>query len=188
MKKIYELSGSYGDNCIFIEDYSPPKESIMSLAIDQEWKPFKSYIPVKLELYKSDTGKKNYKFDFSAFLNPFLIFSENSLIFLEKILSKRGQFLEVHILSKRKKFIGYYPTNCFKSGILDLEKSIYEKHSNGLLIRKVVLKRNKIPDDYLFTIEEDISRVFVTDKFKQLIEKNHLIGFEFSEYNEIELS
>ena len=53
------------------------------------------------------------------------------------------------------------------------------------MIDKIVLIKEKIYDDYLFTIEESISRVFVTDKFKKLVEENGLVGFEFSEYNEI---
>lgn len=160
----------------------------MGLSREQRWKKFINYVPIHLALRASDSGKKNYKFDFSSALNPFLIFSENAMQVLKPILAPRGQFLEVITASKRKKFIGYYPTNSYPAGILDLEKSEYVEYPNGLLISKAVLIKQKIADEYLFTIEEDISRVFVTEKFKQLVEDNNLLGFEFSEYNEIELS
>mgnify|MGYP007096980883 CR=1 FL=1 len=186
--KIYILSSSYSDNCSFIENYPRGTESIMSKAMAQHWLTFQHYKPITLELYRSDTGKKNYKFDFSDTLNPFLVFSEKAIKALSPVLLSRGQFLDVITDSKRKKYIGYYPTNCLSKGTLDLNKSIYESYEKGFMIDKIVLIKEKIYDDYLFTIEESISRVFVTDKFKKLVEENGLVGFEFSEYNEIELS
>lgn len=185
---IYTLKGEYTENSLFIEDFPDTKESIQGIALEQNWNPFKNYTPVKLELHSSDTGKKNYKFDFSGFLSPFLIFSENALSVLDFILTPRGQYLDIITSSKRKKYFGYYPTNVYPKGILDLEKSVYSEYPNGLLIRKPVLIKDKIPDDYLFTIEEDISRIFVTEKFRKLVEEHNLIGFEFSEYNTVELS
>ncbi|MGC7561180.1 imm11 family protein [Pasteurella sp. PK-2025] len=185
MTKIYQLASSYGDICFFIEDCPEEQDSILNIAMDREWQPFEDYNPITLELHRSDTGKKNYQFDFSGSLNPFLVFSEKAQKALEPILAPRGQFLEVITDSKRKKFIGYYPTNVYPKGILDLEHSDYIEYPNGLLVRKAVLIKEKIPDEYLFTIEEDTSIVFVTEKFKQLVEEHELIGFKFSDYNEI---
>lgn len=54
------------------------------------------------------------------------------------------------------------------------------------MIEKPVLIRDNITDEYLFTIDEDISRIFVTDKFKQRVEDAGLTAFDFSV--EIELS
>ncbi len=48
------------------------------------------------------------------------------------------------------------------------------------MIRKPFLIAQNITDEYLFPIEEDISRVFVTDKFKQRVEDANLLGFDFS--------
>ena len=48
------------------------------------------------------------------------------------------------------------------------------------MIDKPVLIINNITDEYLFSIEEDISRIFVTDKFKQCVEEAGLLGFDFS--------
>lgn len=187
MSKIYILAASYGENCCFIEDYPEGEESIMGISMEWKWLPVTNYKPICLELLKSETGKRNYKFDFSDMLNPFLVFSKNAINVLKPILDVRGQYLEVITDSKRKKYIGYYPTNPLK-GVLDLEKSVYKRFPKGLLIRKPVLYKEKISDEYLFTLEEDISRIFVTEKFKNLVEENGLVGFKFSEYNEVELS
>lgn len=187
--KLYRIMADNKHQSSFIEKYdSNKKESILSISRDWKWNPPSNYIPIEVELWKSDLGKKNYQFDFSDSLLPFLIFSENAITILKDILIPRGKILDILTESKRKKYFGYYPTNNYPQGILDLKKSNYKKYPNGLLIKKPVLVKDKIPDDYLFTIEEDISRIFVTDKFKKLVEENALVGFEFSEYNEIELS
>ena len=66
------------------------------------------------------------------------------------------------------------------SGCFDRDNSIYKDYPNGLMIRKCVLKRSKIKDNYLFCIEEDISSVYVTEKFKKRVEDSGLLGFDFS--------
>ena len=181
MKKIYLLRTTLRDTCFFMQDDClEDEEGIQGRAMDQRWKPFgDNYQPIKLELGRSDSGKKNYQFDFSGFLNPFLVFSESALTALADILEPRGQLLPVITESKRKKFFGYYPTNPL-SGCFDKEKSVYEEWPNGFMIRKLFLIAQNITDDYLFPIEEDISRVFVTDKFKQRVEDANLLGFDFS--------
>ncbi|MDH0353887.1 hypothetical protein [Morganella sp. GD04133] len=68
-------------------------------------------------------------------------------------------FLPLGVSVSRKKFVGYYPTN-------PLSECFDRKN--------------------LFIIDEDISRIFVTDKFKQRVEDAGLTAFDFSV--EIELS
>ena len=180
MKKIYLLRTTSESTCIFIQNYPNGEQGIMGRAMDQRWKPFgNDYQPIRLELGRSDSGKKNYQFDFSGFLGPFLVFSESALTALADILEPRGQLLPVITESKRKQFFGYYPTNPL-SGCFDKEKSVYEEWPNGLKIEKTFLIAQNITDDYLFSIEESISRVFVTDKFKQRVEDANLLGFDFS--------
>ena len=180
MKKIYLLRSTSKNTCSFIQNYPKGEESIMGRVRDQRWKPFgDNYQPIKLELIRNDFGKKNYQFDFSDFLNPFFIFSESALTALADILEPRGQLLPVITESKRKQFFGYYPTNSL-SGCFDKEKSIYDEWPNGLMIRKLFLIAENITDEYLFSIEESISGVFVTDKFKQRVEDANLLGFDFS--------
>ena len=180
MKKIYLLRTTSKKTCSFIQDYPEGEVGIMRKVMAQRWKPFgDNYQPIKLELRRNELGKKNYQFDFSGALNPFLVFSESALTALADILEPRGQLLPVITESKRKQFFGYYPTNPL-SGCFDKEKSDYIEYPKGLKIEKTFLIAQNITDEYLFSIEEDISFVFVTDKFKQRVEDANLLGFDFS--------
>ena len=171
--------------CSFIQDIEN-EDSIMGLAMSRRWKPFgKNYNEIKLELGSNDYGKKNYRFDISSSLNPFFVISDKCLDSIGNILMSRGELLPVITKSKRKKFFGYYPTNAL-SGCFDKNNSEYREYPKGLMIEKIVLMKDKISEDYIFSIEEDVSRVFVTEKFKALVEKCDLQGFDFS--REVELS
>ncbi|OSN05641.1 hypothetical protein AU511_09290 [Lonsdalea iberica] len=178
--KIYLLRSTSKNTCSFIQDYPSGERSIIGRSMMRCWKPFlNDYSEIRLELRKNDFGKKNYQFDFSSALGPFFIISESVLDKLSDILESRGQILPVITDSKKKKFFGYYPTNPL-TGCFDTEKSIYRVAERGLIIEKPVLIASNIVDEYLFSIEEDISRVFVTDRFKQRIEEAGLLGFDFS--------
>lgn len=180
MDKIYLLESDIGNYCSFIQDYPDGEESIMGCSVDEPWVPFgKEYSSITLEVRKNDFGKKNYQFDISSALSPFFIISEQTLDALRDILESRGQVLPVITESKRKKFVGYYPTNPL-SGCFNRDKSVYRVAERGLIIEKPVLVAENVTDEYLFSIEEDISRVFVTDKFKQRVEEAGLLGFDFS--------
>ncbi|WP_367430369.1 hypothetical protein ABV523_07165 [Snodgrassella alvi] len=186
INKIYILKSDTKNYASFIQDYDPDKtESIIGLAMDQRWEVFEKYEPIILELDGSDTGKKNYKLDISGSLRPFYILSQQALEKLNDILVEKGQILPVITESKRKKFFGYYPTNPLAK-CLDREKSIYSEAERGLIVDKPVLIAKNITEEYIFSIEEDIGCVFVTDKFKQRVENAGLLAFDFS--REIELS
>lgn len=148
--------------------------------MDQDWREFGgNYTPITLKQSRSDTGKKNFQFDISSMVTPFFVFSETALIALEDILLPRGQVLPVITESKKKKFFGYYPTNPL-SGCFDKEKSKYREAERGLIVERPVLIAKNISDEYLFSIEESIRWVFVTDKFKQRVEEAGLLAFDFS--------
>ncbi|MFB2861109.1 hypothetical protein ACE1BV_08250 [Aeromonas hydrophila] len=177
--KIYVFRSNTKDHSSFIQNYPDGEESIMGRSVDNSWRPFDNYSPISLELNKSDTGKKNYQFDFSGSLRPFFVFSEKAFDKIGDILLPRGQVLPVITESKKKKFFGYYPTNPLK-GCFDNENSVYREYPKGLMIDKLVLIGKNISDEYLFSIEEHISGVFVTEKFKTRIEEAGLLGFDFS--------
>ena len=180
MKKIYLLRSTSRNTCSFIQDYPSDERSIIGRSMKQDWQPFEgNYHPIVLELRKNDSGKKNYQFDFSSALNPFFVISEDVLKKLSDVLEPRGQVLPVLTESKRKKFFGYYPTNPL-SGCLNMDASTYRVAERGLIVEKPVLIASNITDEYLFSIDEDISRVFVTEKFKRRVEETGLLGFDFS--------
>lgn len=179
MKNIYLLKSLINKTSIFIDDPDYNNESISTIAMKRNWKPFSKYTSVKLKLVSSDDGKKNYRFDICSFLKPFYIFSEQAIDVLKSILIINGQILPVTTESKRKKFWGYYPTNII-TGCFDRKNSEFREYEKGLFIEKVVLKKNHIPESNLFVIEEDPQRTFITETFKKYVEKNNLYGFDFS--------
>lgn len=180
MKKIYRLRSDVTNFCSFIEIYPEGQESIIGRSMDQLWQPFEQInTSITLKLRKNEEGKKNYQFDISGSLSPFFVISEKALDILEDIILPRGQIFPVASDSKKKKFFGYYPTNSL-SNCFNYELSDYTKYPNGLMIYKPVLISKNISDEYLFSIEEGINWVFVTDKFKQRVEEAGLLAFDFS--------
>ncbi|AEA65991.1 hypothetical protein bgla_4p2290 (plasmid) [Burkholderia gladioli BSR3] len=177
---IFMLESNVSDFPSFIESYPPGQRSIIGRAMAQRWKPFDdSYQPVVLQLRASDDGKRNFQFDVSGALAPFFVFSEKTVSVLGDTLTENGQFLSVVTASKRKKFVGYYPTNSIKDS-LDLNLSRYRTGENGLIVEVPVLIEHNISDRDIFVIEEDISRVFVTERFKDKVEECGLLAFDFS--------
>lgn len=60
--------------------------------------------------------------DYSSFCQKKYKNSEDAVEKLAHILKTRGQFLPIITSSKRKKYIGYYPTNPLVN-MIDIEKS-----------------------------------------------------------------
>ena len=177
---IFELGSDFENYSSFIEDYPKGCISIISRSIEQRWGAFDDeFSPVTLKLQKSDNGQKNYNFDFSAALKPFLIFSEIAIEELHSLIVNHGQILPISSESKRKKFWGYYPINPIFN-CLDLTSSIYDQYEKGMVIQTPILLKERLPKSNIFVINEDVSRIFVTEKFKEKVEKSGLLGFDFS--------
>ena len=124
--KLFELESNSGNYSSFLQtNWNKYYETIQYKAMhEQKWQPFNidNFIIPELDLEPSDTGKKNFQHDISSNASPFFVFSENAIEALKDILEPRGQFLPIITPSKRKKFIGYYPTNVI-NGLVDLQKS-----------------------------------------------------------------
>ena len=182
--KLYRILENTKNYSSFLQLSDSLGESIKIKSMqEQNWKPFdmkKFQIP-EFELNSSDTGKRNFQHDISTHESPFYIFSENAIEALKDILEPRGQFLPIKTPSKRKKFIGYYPTNPLINAI-DIEKSGMKDHNYKVLgIKKESLhfKKGTVLDEYLFSLSEDRRYVFVTEKFRQRVEEAGLKGFDF---------
>lgn len=183
--KLYRIEANTKDYSGFLEiNYCTVKKSIQVKAMhEQKWKPFDmdKFIIPEFELNSSDTGKKNFQHDISTDASPFYIFSENAVEALKDILEPRGQFLPIITPSKRKKFIGYYPTNPLIDAI-DIEKSgmkDYDYKVLGIKRDDLHFKKGTVLDEYLFSLSEDRRYVFVTEKFRQRVEDAGLKGFDF---------
>ena len=179
--KLYRILENTKNYSSFLQLSDSLGESIKIKSMhEQNWKPFdmkKFQIP-EFELNSSDTGKRNFQHDISTHESPFYIFSENAVEALKDILEPRGQFLPIKTPSKRKKFIGYYPTNVI-NGLVDLQKSGNDDLDRPFTTKNLFFKKEVIFDDYLFCIGESRGCVLITEKFKKRVEDAGLKGFDF---------
>lgn len=192
--KVYKIQNVMIDYSFFIENNNKGyMDLIQYKAIhNQSWEKFdltKYEIP-SFELCSSDTGKKNYKFDVSSASAPFYIFSEKAVESLKDILEPRGQFLPIITPSKRKRYLGYYPTNPLKN-MIDLKKSnISEEELENFGIREINnihIKSGAIIDEYIICFSESRGCVLITEKFKKRVEEAGLEGFDFI-YSDYEIT
>lgn len=192
--KVYKIKSFSKTYSFFIENND--KEYIDSIQYkamhNQSWGKFdlnKYEIP-SFELCSSDTGKRNYKFDVSSSSSPFYIFSEKAVEALKDILEPRGQFLPIITPSKRKKYIGYYPTNPVIN-MIDVKKSGMEKEDLETFgvrnINDLYLKQEAELDDYIICFSEERLCVLVTEKFRKRVEEAGLEGFDFI-YSDYEIT
>jgi hypothetical protein len=138
-------------------------------------------------LCAGDNGKKNYQMDIAR-TNGLIIFSEKAIDILKDILEQTGQIVPIITESKRKKFFGFYANkNIYDDSIINFEKSDYAQYEKGKVFRKIILNNQYPKNDYIFTLASYAMGCFVTEKFKEIVEKNDLKGFEFNEYTEIKV-
>lgn len=188
--KIYELKRNFDTSGGFVLHLPPEKPldkfSILSLSHIYKGKELPdNMIEDEFKVFPSNQEKKNHKFDFHAEGNIFAI-SEKIYETVYPLLNPRGHFFNIKTDSKRKKYIGYHLTNVIDC--LDLNSSTYKEYENGIRVYKPVLFEHKIADEYIFQIKEDISRVFVTDKFQKILEENNILDFRFGEHNMVSLT
>ncbi|EKB5677211.1 hypothetical protein OPB01_002548 [Salmonella enterica] len=179
---LFKLHSNSKDYSSFIQtNWNRFYETIQYKAMhEQKWKPFNidDFVIPEFELDSSDTGKKNFQHDISATSKPFIVLSENAVEALKDIIEPRGQFLPIITPSKRKKFVGYYPTNAIY-GLVDLEKSGNHDLDRPFTTKNLIFRKEVMFDEYLFCIGESRSCVLITEKFKQRVEEAGLKGFDF---------
>ncbi len=180
--KLFELESNSGNYSSFLQtNWNKYYETIQYKAMhEQKWQPFNidNFIIPEFDLEPSDTDKKNFQHDISSNASPFFVFSENAIEALKDILEPRGQFLPIKTPSKRKKFIGYYPTNVI-NGLVDLQKSGNDDLDRPFTTKNLFFKKEVVFDDYLFCIGESRGCVLITEKFKKRVEDAGLKGFDF---------
>lgn len=192
--KVHKLQTYFNDYSCFLEkNYNHYSNSIKHKALyEQNWKPFdlNNFKVPEFELLPSDNNKRNYQFDISSPSSPFYIFSEKAVETLKDILEPRGQFLPIITPSKRKKYLGYYPTNPLKN-MIDLEKSNINKEeleNFGIReINNIHIKSGAIIDEYIICFSEARGCVLITEKFKKRVEEAGLEGFDFI-YSDYEIT
>lgn len=169
--KIYELKNNYDDFSHFIE--------MRDYFVNDTWG-WNS--PVLNKTYRHEMGRsnknlKNFKLDVSRKIN-YLILSDKA----RKLFELYGTFFEIETDSKRKKFHGFFPNKCIVSNELaDLRISEYEISENGKLnLGNFFFKKEIESLDLDLFVVEGSSYIYVTDRFKEKLEKEGLGGFSFN--------
>ena len=188
MTRVYQLKSDFENYSTFLEEY----DNVDNRFINQywEWKnvDLTIYTPISYKLTASDNNKKNYQMDISSFGSGLIIFSEKAINILKDILEQNGQILPIITPSKRKKFFGFYPNkNIYDDSIINLEKSEWRQAEKGKIFHKIVLNNNYPHNDFIFTLKSYSMSCFITEKFKELVEKHDLKGFDFSEIRQIKI-
>lgn len=185
MINIYELQEDSANYAVFYETFKNLEDTFIRKYSPWSIIDLNSYIPVELNTYKADNGTRNFKMDFGKDL-ALLIFSPRAASLLLPFLYNVGQELPIITKSIRKKFTGFYPNkNIYDSTVINWERSVWTASTNGRLIHSLCLNANAPVNDYMFVLEDMPSYVYVTDKFKDLVESNNLVGFDFSRKIEI---
>lgn len=97
---------------------------------------------------------------------------------LQNVIQQTGELLP--LICKEKPLWAFNVTNVLE-GALDLEQSIYSLVSTGHLhsIKKYVFKEDVVADQYIFRESKINGKLFVTDRFRSIVEDAGLLGFEF---------
>lgn len=180
MNKIYELQEDLENYSVFYEDLKNQENTFFDKYYGWQYIDLKTYKPIKFKLYRNYKGIKNVKKDISI-TSGLMILSEKALEVLKPILEGKGQFVTIEMESKRKKFFGFYPNNSgYGLNILNMGKTDWRQAERGKIFYRYVFNENYPKEEYLFTLNEALSIIFVTDKFRELIEKHDLKGLDFS--------
>ena len=117
MSKVYELKQDTENYANFIEQRDNFEDAFHYKYWGLKNIDLKEFNPIKLKLYASDTGKKNYQTDISYISSGLFVFSENALkvfkdIFEEKLddnllISLKGDsdYLEKHNLQTSGRYL-----------------------------------------------------------------------------------
>lgn len=126
--------------------------------------------------------------DYLATDNRWLVVSKKFRSVVDKIVCNSIQYLDIKIINKETDEINnsYKVANVVNLlGALDLENSKYDvfelDDEKIISIEKYALRKNAIKNNHIFKLREDTIPIFVSQEFKNIIEENSLIGFQFLE-------
>lgn len=145
----------------------------------QDWK------EVVLE-YNPNNG--NIMTDYVANVYRWLIVSNKFRSEIKEIVSDKIQYLPIKIVNSINKEENslYQVANILDVvDALDLDSSqydIFELDDEKIIsVEKYALKKTKIQEHHIFRLKNDTIPVFVSEKIKNIVEKNKLLGFAFIE-------
>lgn len=136
--------------------------------------------------YNPDEG--NVFTDYLANSYRWLIVSSKFRNVMDELLSKEVEYLPINIINKKDKTIEetYTVMNVIVSlDALDLENSIYNEFELDdekiISVERYTLKKESIKKHHIFKLKGDTIPVFVSEKVKDIIINNDLLGFAFLE-------
>lgn len=114
-----------------------------------------------------------------GFLPHIPVFDEKAISVLEVLIEKNAEILPLECNIGK-----FYAINVTRVvSCIDYEKSIYKTFRDGKRIMrfsKYCFNINQVSTEDFFKIkDEPLKRPFVSDKFKNIVEKSDLIGFKF---------
>lgn len=140
---------------------------------------------IKFE-YNIDDGK--ILSDYLASDNGWVIVSKKFQDVMKEIIEGNIQYLDIGIINNKTKEEDntYKIVNVTKLlDALDLENSVYDffelDDEKILSVEKYALKQDVIKNCNIFKLKDETIPVFVSEKVKDIVEQNSLIGFQFLE-------
>lgn len=126
--------------------------------------------------------------DYLASDNGWVIVSKKFRDVMKEIGGEDIQYLDINIMNSKTKEEDntYKVVNVTKHlEALDLENSVYDffelDDEKILSVEKYALKQDVIKNYNIFKLNDETIPVFVSEKVKDIVEENSLIGFQFLE-------
>ncbi len=126
--------------------------------------------------------------DYLASDNGWDIVSKKFRDVMKEIVGENIQYLDINIINNKTKEEDntYKVVNVTKHlKALDLKNSVYDffelDDEKILSVEKYALKQDVIKNDNIFKLNDETIPIFVSEKIKDIIQENSLIGFQFLE-------
>ena len=116
--------------------------------------------------------------DVHTMLSPFLVFSERALDVLEPVLRDSGEILKID--APIKDMYGFHVTRVIENAV-DMDASKFKVYPQAAVFNKIFLLKSRLEGIDIFRLKESPVTVFVSERFRELVEKNKLKGFDFGE-------
>lgn len=126
--------------------------------------------------------------DYLATDSGWVIVSKKFREVTREIIGKHVQYLDINIINSKTKEEDntYKVVNVTKHlEALDLENSVYDffelDDEKILSVEKYALKQDVIKNYNIFKLNDEPIPIFVSERFKDIVEENSLVGFQFLE-------
>ena len=126
--------------------------------------------------------------DYLASDNGWVIVSKKFRDIMKEITKECIQYLDINIVNSMtgEEDKSYKVANIIKLvDALDLENSTYDffelDDEKILSVEKYALKKEEISNYDIFKLEGETIPIFVSERFKKIVEENSLVGFKFLE-------